>query len=763
MKLIIKLFIPIIISGIVLALVSVHPANATGNTIYFSPNNVPAPSTFPTYITINIMADTVGLSSSSGINGWNFVVTDNDPGQAKLIPINVSIAGNLLLSFGTPFETTNCVNAVGTSCDVNDGPGIVHTSAALQGPATATPVSGLIAKITYQALAAGPLNIGILSPCPGAPLNGCDVLTDGTPSPVPHTTLSATYGTPSTPDFRISAPNGTSPAPINVGGSGSAKINITSLTGQTGSISPVTFDTYPSSGLTFSCGAPNPAVLPPGLSSSVTCTYSSTSPAVYVVTLNVTIGSPAKSHLAPITISVGDFKATVNPLTLSFLKGGTGKGNVTVTSINGFNGNVLLTNKVTPATGLSVTGCPASLTVTPTTPGIAQCNFSSTLSNAYSVQFNATYTSGTTRLSRLNTMTVSIQDIKLTPTVTPLIFGANYTTAENVTVTSVRGFGGTTGSAVSLTTTANSTAITAQCNPTSITLKSGDVKNTLCTFNSPTPGHYNVNVTATSGSVVNMTTIRITVNPDFTISLGPAVTINPGATGNNNITITSFGFSGTVNFSVSASIPAGLTCQTPASVTLPPSQAKTTLSCTATLTNTFTLTVTATSGTLSHSAVATFTIAPDITVTGITVSTTTATVGDKIVANVGIKYIGGASNFVIVIKWGGIQVANKTFTAAAASTPTLNNYTVIWDTSGWSPDTRVISASVPPLPGEINTSDNSATGPSVTLKAAPGGILSGATLYAVIGGIVAAAAAAGAFVFLRRRRTTTAVPPAVKA
>jgi hypothetical protein len=358
-------------------------------------------------------------------------------------------------------------------------------------------------------------------------------------------------------------------------------------------------------------------------------------------------------------------------------------------------------------------------------------------------------------------MTVSIQDIKLTPAVTPLIFGANYTTAENVAVTSVRGFGGTTGSAVSLTTTANSTAITVACNPTSITLKSGDVKNTVCTFNSPTPGHYNVNVTATSGSVVNMTTIRITVNPDFTISLGPAVTINSGATGNNNITITSFGFSGTVSFSVSASTPAGLTCQTPASVTLPPSPAKTTLSCTATGTNTFTVTLTATSGSLSHSAVATFTTAPDITVTGITVSTTAATVGDKIVANVGIKYIGGvSSNFVIVIKWGGIQVANKTFTAAATSTPTLNNYTVTWDTSGWSPDTRVISASVPPLPGEINTSDNFATGPSVTLKAAPGGILSGATLYAVIGGVVAAAAAAGAFVFLRRRRTTPAVPPA---
>src|SRR5712692_3401131 len=107
-----KLIIPIIIIVIAatISLASIHPVGATGDTIYFSPSNTSAPSTFGNTITISIMADTVGASQFSGINGWDLVITDNDAGAASLSPASISIAGNLLESFGRLSEFINCVN-----------------------------------------------------------------------------------------------------------------------------------------------------------------------------------------------------------------------------------------------------------------------------------------------------------------------------------------------------------------------------------------------------------------------------------------------------------------------------------------------------------------------------------------------------------------------------------------------------------------------------------------------------------------------------
>src|SRR2546422_11093523 len=106
-----KLLIPLVlVAAILISTAVIHPARAAGDTLYFSPSNVPAPATFPTNVVFNLTADTLGTGPSSGINGWDIIVTDNDPGAANLNPLSVSIAGNLLAPFGTISELINCVN-----------------------------------------------------------------------------------------------------------------------------------------------------------------------------------------------------------------------------------------------------------------------------------------------------------------------------------------------------------------------------------------------------------------------------------------------------------------------------------------------------------------------------------------------------------------------------------------------------------------------------------------------------------------------------
>jgi len=252
-------------------------------------------------VTYKIYVDSIGASSTSGINGWNLVVDDHDSAGASLTPMSISIAGNLLSPFGTVTEVINCVNG-GTpgappgpgnsGCDIADGPGIVHTAAVLQGPATPTPVSGLIATITYTALSSAPTTLGFV-----ATTSEGDILSDGTPNPVVHTTRGATFSTTS-PDFVITATD--SPA-FNPGGTGSSTVTLKGLNGFTSSVS-LTHTEYPSTGLTVNCptsGTPSAA------GATVNCSFSSTTPGAYVVTLTGTSGSTV--HLAPINVNVGDF------------------------------------------------------------------------------------------------------------------------------------------------------------------------------------------------------------------------------------------------------------------------------------------------------------------------------------------------------------------------------------------------------------------------------------------------------------------------
>src|SRR5712692_1180810 len=176
-----------------------------------------------------------------------------------------------------------------------------------------------------------------------------------------------------------------------------------------------------------------------------------------------------------------------------------------------------------------------------------------------------------------------------------------------ITVTSINGFSGP----VNLAATVSPAGPTPSLSPTSVMVPSATSATstlTVSTTSSTSSGTYTVTVKGTSGSTSHTTTITVVVNApasqDFTIAASSPATVNATQSGTSTITITPLnGFNGIVT--LVDSVPAGLTCGviTPSSVT---GSGTATVSCSANAAGTFTLTATGTSGSLVHTATASF-------------------------------------------------------------------------------------------------------------------------------------------------------------
>jgi hypothetical protein len=362
----------------------------------------------------------------------------------------------------------------------------------------------------------------------------------------------------------------------------------TTVTGQTGKSAPTGTVTFGTSGyeiaqvslaaaggdVSSAVAAFNSATLLPG-QNLLTVQYSGDS--VYQpssTTISVTNGSGPGTQ---------GFALAATPVNIT-TPGSSAASTVTVAPSNGFTGNVVLTCTVTPPSG--VTDVPTCSAASAAVTGDLSVNGTLTI-NTDAALPPGTYTLNILGTSGALTASTSIPVVLTVPAVpgfalssSPItIATAGMTGTSTITVKPSNAFTGTVALTCSVaSSTLNDPPTCSVSTPPAIT-GTTDVTATLtvATSSDTAAGTYTVNVSGTSGTLTQGTSVPVTVTgpapvPSFALS-GTAITnVTPGTPATSTITVTpSGGFTGAVALacSITAS-PTGATEPPTCSVTPPP-------------------------------------------------------------------------------------------------------------------------------------------------------------------------------------------------
>jgi len=274
------------------------------------------------------------------------------------------------------------------------------------------------------------------------------------------------------PNFTISA---TTPSPISVGQTANSTITVTSVNGFTGLVNLSTNST--------SCNISPTSVTGSG-NSTLSCNFASEG----VTNVAVTGTNGSLSHSATVTYTVQDFTLTASPTSIEVNAGATSNSTVTVTALQGFNGLVSLATNSTACTVF-----PTSLF------GSGSSALSCVFPSASTVQVTVTGTSDS--LSHSIGVTFIVQDFTVVASPTNVTVNAGTPANSTIQITGLNGFAGV------VTLTTNST----WCTLTPGTITGSGNANLSCTQS--VAGTYTVTITGTSDSLTHTAMIEITVQP----------------------------------------------------------------------------------------------------------------------------------------------------------------------------------------------------------------------------------------------------------
>src|SRR2546425_1312040 len=375
------------------------------------------------------------------------------------------------------------------------------------------------------------------------------------------------------PDFTISA---SSESGLSTGQSASSTITITGENGFDGTVTLT--DTVPS-GLT--CYTITPSNLTGSGIATVSCSSSIAS--IYTLTITGANGSLVHSTTATFNFKQQDFTITAtSPSGVYTTRSATTT--ISVSSVNGFNGNVALADTV-PA-GLD---CGALTTTDLAGSGSVTVSCNSPTAGTYTL--NVTGTSGP--LTHSASAVFRFKDFILITSLPPLV-DVGTSTNSTITIVGLNGFSST----VLLVDTVPKCLTCGPITPSSITANG----NATLSCNSTAQSVYSVTIQATSGSLSHLTNVSLTFGtpPDFAISSTQPLRVEVGSNITSTITVSLIhGFNGTVV--LTEAVPSDLNCEpiSPATIT---GNSTATISCHPTAASTYPVTIIGRSASLVHTS-----------------------------------------------------------------------------------------------------------------------------------------------------------------
>ena len=372
------------------------------------------------------------------------------------------------------------------------------------------------------------------------------------------------------PDFNIFSTPGS--LTLERGGTGVATLLLSSLDGFSGNVSLA----VSSNGLNATAASTILALSSGGtVSTTITITAPQTAlpNTYYYVLAQATSGVIIHTLQINVQVIAPDFSMLSNPAQLFIRAGGSALSTIQLTSLNGFNGTVMLSTF--PSIGgnftspISAVLSASNVTISPGGSVSVVLNITTTAASAGEV-FNVEVTGQSDGLTHFASVFVTVTgpSFMLSPNPGFLTVPQGGSASLNITTTSVNGFSGNVSLSLGL-----AFGLQGSLSPQNVTLAPGGSVLSVLDVTAPSitqPGFYGILITGTSGAITRNTFIQVQVTgSSFTLTANPFfMVLNPGSSGNSTITLNGSVFSGRISLST-FSFPSGLTTNlNPSSVTL---------------------------------------------------------------------------------------------------------------------------------------------------------------------------------------------------